>query len=1078
VPTYEVDVGGETYEVESATDLTDDQVLAAARGGEVTPPLTPEVAPADEPFVSRYGATGIRAASGAVAGYVGAIPSLITTPAAALIGGAGEALAQAREVSRGERAGFNLGSIGVEAGISAVPLGRLARGATVAARAGTEALKIGAVEAVGAQARSLAETGELASAGTTATAAALGGAAGAVAGALTRPTARTVGEAEQVLEQVAKTEGRALGADADREALQLGLFDSAGHVNLQVADYLAPTTRGASVRATGQVADAVIAEGKEAAAVLSRTRAAAGDERLYRQVAEAFDTGEIAAPELARELSDRGLSMSEFVADYYVPSIRRAGRQLQQLSQVRKFIDESADPAARKLLEDMSSETSSNRVLAFLQKLDDTRRGLLVSQVKTGVRNAISQGAAYGTDLVEQAASQLLGGRGDFFGSVEAFTRAWGRKESRETVKRMLKYRRDLYRQLGQFEYEPNGSFVNDIPVLNATLGRFTRATTWINRYQEEFFRRAKFDATVRQGLKAAGVDLEKALADPKLIPDALLDEATESALELTFAGANPGGLKKLIAGAQMTRPISTFVTTFPRYMANAATFVARRSPLGLVRLATQHGRQDAATVMAEAASGSLLFGGALALRSSESAGEKWYEVKRGDKRFDLRGFAGPFAPYLFAADAFRQYMDTGSVNFTGQDYIEGTIAMNRVTGTAATMLSFLTQRMDDQDAWQKFASKMAGEWFAGFATPAKGIKDVLTATGVEEPELRDVREEPFLGPIKAAIPGLQETLPKRVSLTTGAPIPVENVGLSALLGLSSRTTNAVEAELNRLGISQLDVAPKTGIPKADREMYRRVGKVVSAVGPRVIGTRTYQALPDEEKALAFRELFEEARGAARRHLEATRPKLSAATQLRRQVTKAERRALEAKGVDVGALVEQFAAAEPETDGAAAPPAPPARPAPPAPGGTSALDEGTAPATPFDDLFAEAASLTGVPVPFLKAIGHTETRFRNVQGPPTRFGRARGVMQILPSTFAPFVDEAAGLLGHEPKIDEPRDNIVVSALLIRDILQKTEDAEVAAREYHGGPDTRIHGPKTAAYGQDVARKFRSWREGA
>lgn len=910
MPTYEVTVGEDTFEVESDRDLTDEEAAAYATGGAPSPP---EQAPPEEGLLSRYGATGIRAAAGAISGVVGAVPSPVTTPAAALIGAAGETGAQALERVQGKREGFNLGSIAVEAGLSAIPLGGVAKEAGLAARVGKEALKIGAVEAAGAQARSLAETGELASPEQTLTAAALGAAAGGVGGALSKAAPKTLGEAAEHVETLARAEGKAAGA-TEKEAVQMGLFDDAGHVRPDVVESLAPTVEGASTRATKQVADAVKAEGVEAAGILSRTEAAAGDERLYKQVAEAFEKGDIAPEGLLRELTESGLSVSEFVHDYYVPSIRRSGRQLNQLSTLRKYLEENADPATKSLLGDLSRETSSNRVWGFLQKLDDTRRGLLVSQVKTGVRNAISQGAAYGTDLVEQAASQAVGGSGDFFGHLRAFTGAMSRKESRQVVKRMLKYRGDLQKKLGEFEYQPQGSFVHDVPVLRATLGRFTDATTWVNRYQEEFFRRAKFDAVVRQGLKAKGIDVAAALKNPKLIPDDLLERATDGALELTFASANPGGMHKLIEAAQLGRPISTFITTFPRYMANAATFVAKRNPLGLVRLATRHGRQNAGKVFAEAATGSMLFGAALALRSSEHAGEKWYEVKRGERRYDLRGFAGPFAPYLFAADAFRQYMDTGGVNFKGQDYAEGVLSMSRLTGTAATMLSFLTERMDDKDAWEKFAAKMAGEWVAGFVTPAKGIKDALIATGQEEGTLKDTRDEPFAGPIKAAIPGLAETLPRRISLTTGEPIVLENVGTSALLGLTSRKTNAVEAELNRLGISQVDVAPKTGVPKADRELYRRVGKVVSGIGPRLLDTEAYRGLDDASKVLAIKELFKMARKAAREHLKGTKPSLAAALEGKGKLSRDQMRALGARGIDVEEALQALAEAEPETE--------------------------------------------------------------------------------------------------------------------------------------------------------------------
>lgn len=1023
MPTYEVTVDGEAYEVESDRDLTDDEAAEAALAS--VPGATEQPG-----IVERYAPLAARVVSGGVAGVVGAVPSPVTTPLAALIGGGGEVAAQALERASGQREDFNVGSIVAEAGLSALPFGA-AKGVTRLARAGQTAAKAAVTEAAGAQVRALAGQERFATPGETALAAVGGGVAGGLAGALTRApkVPKTIGEAGEVAEEVAEETGRAAGARTKGEALQLGLFDDGGHVRPEVAEPLGPTVTGASTAATGAVADAVKREGKEAAAILAATEAGKADSRLYLQIAESFDKGDISAPDLVRELSENGLSMSEWVHDFYRPTIRRAGRQLNQLSQVRTYLESVADPATKGLLEDLSREAAGNRVVGFLQKLDDTRRSLLVSHVKTGVRNLVSQGATYGTDLVEQAASKMMGGSGDFFGQTAAFQRAMGRKESREVVKRMLKYRHDLYRKLGTFEYTPEGSFVHDIPVLRATLGKFVDATTWVNRFQEEFFRRAKFDAVVRQGLKERGLDVAGALADPKLIPEDLLEEATEGALQLTYAGHNPGGLKSFITGAQLLRPISTFVTTFPRYMANAATFAAKRNPLGLARLATTYGRQNPEKVLSEVAVGTTLLTSALALRSSESAGEKWYEVKKGDKRYDLRGFAGPFAPYLFAAEAIRQYNDTGKVNFTGADYVEGTLSMNRLTGTAATMLSFFTEKLDDQQAWQQFAGKMAGEWLAGFATPAKGIKDVLTATGAEEPVLRDAREEPFAGPIKAAIPGLQETLPRRISLTTGEPIPIENIGLSGLLGLSTRTTNAVEQEINRLGIPLNDVAPKTRIKKADREMYRRVGKAVSALAPRFMDTGAYQAMSDVEKTIALKELFADVRKAAGENLEATMPQLAKAVRARANLTRDQRKLLEERGADVDAYLEGLVGAE-EEGGSLAPPEEPAE--------APAEPEARAPGD-MQGLVRAAAEEFGLDPMLALAVAEQESRFNPDAESPAG---AQGLMQLMPGT--------AKDLGVEDPFDAEQ-NARGGVLYLRQMLDQFKSIPLALAAYNAGP---------------------------
>src|SRR6185503_10736125 len=95
--------------------------------------------------------------------------------------------------------------------------------------------------------------------------------------------------------------------------------------------------------------------------------------------------------------------------------------------------------------------------------------------------------------------------------------------------------------------------------------------------------------------------------------------------------------------------------------------------------------------------------------------------------------------------------------------------------------------------------------------------------------------------------------------------------------------------------------------------------------------------------------------------------------------------------------------------------------------------------------------------------------------PRTRYGQAIGMMQLLPSTAKIYMDRATEILGRVPNIREALDNLVLGALYYRDILRQTSDAAEAARLYQGGPNLKIHGPKTREYGQLVSEKFRTWR---
>jgi hypothetical protein len=74
----------------------------------------------------RAAGVGTRVGSGILSGIVGALPSPITTPAAAAIGGAGEALAQKLESPSGTP--IDKSTVGLEAGLSAIPFGKVFSG--------------------------------------------------------------------------------------------------------------------------------------------------------------------------------------------------------------------------------------------------------------------------------------------------------------------------------------------------------------------------------------------------------------------------------------------------------------------------------------------------------------------------------------------------------------------------------------------------------------------------------------------------------------------------------------------------------------------------------------------------------------------------------------------------------------------------------------------------------------------------------------------------------------------------------------------------------------------------------------
>lgn len=98
-----------------------------------------------------------------------------------------------------------------------------------------------------------------------------------------------------------------------------------------------------------------------------------------------------------------------------------------------------------------------------------------------------------------------------------------------------------------------------------------------------------------------------------------------------------------------------------------------------------------------------------------------------------------------------------------------------------------------------------------------------------------------------------------------------------------------------------------------------------------------------------------------------------------------------------------------------------------------------------------------------------------VQGPPTQWGRALGLMQTLPDT----AKEMAKKIGLPWRPDLLTDKSEAGAQYQRAVgeaylqegLEKTGNIRDALRYYHGGPDRKMWGPKTNNYADSILSKW-------
>lgn len=132
-----------------------------------------------------------------------------------------------------------------------------------------------------------------------------------------------------------------------------------------------------------------------------------------------------------------------------------------------------------------------------------------------------------------------------------------------------------------------------------------------------------------------------------------------------------------------------------------------------------------------------------------------------------------------------------------------------------------------------------------------------------------------------------------------------------------------------------------------------------------------------------------------------------------------------------------------------------------------------------------AVRLTGIDPVLLQAVVAQESSGNpNAVGPVTPYtqgkkNRARGLMQVQPTTFEGVRPQVESLIGRSADIHDPLSNLVAGSLLYQQYLEQTGgDIAAAARLYYGGENKKLHGSATEKYGRDIARRYAALRNAA
>lgn len=560
---------------------------------------------------------------------------------------------------------------------------------------------------------------------------------------------------------------------------------------------------------------------------------------VTQQIVRMIEKGDISKTDIERVCELHKITPGDLAKTIQETSTE-SGQFLNKLSQIKKaaMANFGKDPVVRSILQ-KGDKYLVDYIWRGLSWFDIQRRGLLVTQLSTTVRNAISQAGRYSLDVFDHI---ILGGmkivagenpQKAFIDVMSDFGAIWNRlapSRRGEIFKIMAKYPEEAGRIVRTSVHEVVG-------------GQVVKWLMTLNRGQEHYFRRLAFDAKLTALTKTAGLQKHQATKE-------MVKEAAQHALEVTFA-AEPMREGFKTALSVFNKLPLTLINPFPRFWGNAVKFLAQYNPVWAIHageLAVKGQGTKAAREAAKAFTGTLMLGLACSIRSSDWAGERYYEVKVGEidpktgkeKILDLRGYA-PFTSYLFLAELILHPNRIGP-----HDVAQGLIGINRIAGTGLVFIDMLKGKNWEQA--KKMGPDFLGQYIGGVTVPLRTVKDFFGSFSEEEAKYRETKMSPgqrIYGPLVANVPGLHRILPEAPRITRGEPWRAELPWLKQVSGLIFKQKTPLEAELSRLRISTWQLSPRTGDRGLDILVAEEMGKRVEKAIPGVLNSISYKRTDD-----------------------------------------------------------------------------------------------------------------------------------------------------------------------------------------------------------------------------------------
>lgn len=668
------------------------------------------------------------------------------------------------------------------------------------------------------------------------------------------------------------------------------------------------------------------------------------DVPITLQVVEMMSEKPEAFKTLKASLETSGATLDD-LAQMFMTTASDAGRQLGQLGNLEKRLQGIPELADLATALGKAKEPLSGWELAghFWGRFVNLWRGSLVTALSTAMRNLETQMVRVAIDPIEKSVDGTIRtlfrlGPETERGMTPAFRSAMETmgslvsKGKRAQVDEIIKAFPDeadqlFYRYASDVARSTKGAKIEGSVAtrIESTMTKAESAVNFfntINRGQEFLVRRVAFRVKLAEDLAKRGVDIDRIL--PGQVKAEEVAAAVDHALEMTWAQTpkEKGPFKSFLDLYENPwGKALSFVLPFPRFMFNSWKFFYDYSPAGFLKLLSSGERAAIAAGDTKALSrvivGSGMLGAAWELRNSEYAGEKWYEIKVGDKRIDTRPW-NPFSSYLFVAElAKRTTQGTllkADAETLAKELTSGIFSGNFRAGAGLSILDSMVSAVleggENLEKASQHLREVAGQVAGGFLQPITTFRELyadygrfLTENAKEEAKLRATKEEPFMAQIKRKIPGVSQTLPEQ-ELPLSAKTPelesptIGGIPISRqLTGISQQTRTPLEAEVNRLGLTRQEIQGRgTGDPTADRLILKYLGPLSERVLLPLIESPKYKGMDDFERRIVLVTALEALRQGAKAQATKEDPERFRTLRLHQMIPQRQRELLESRG--------------------------------------------------------------------------------------------------------------------------------------------------------------------------------------